>query len=264
MGKETGIAWCDSTWGHWHGCTKIEGNYACKNCYAEAVNKRGGGSNWGFGAPRRLLSEHTRNDIHRWNRAAPKFMQEHGRRQRVFCSSMSDAFDNEVDKSWRDAMYADLEAASGLEIQILTKRISNVPKMVPESWKSGWPSHIGLMITVVTQAEADRDCPRLLRMKREFGIPWVGVSYEPAQEYIDFLPYLDGSSYEAALDWVIFGGKSGRNWNDGQFDANWARPIAEQCAWAGSAFFFKQVAAFRPTDDMIPADLMIRQWPAGH
>ncbi len=325
MGEKTNIGWTDSSWSHWHGCTKVANAPACEHCYAEAVNKRGGHSNWGRGAPRRLLSEHARNEIHRWHRNADKFFAEHGRKRRVFCSSMSDAFDNEVPAEWRAAMYADLEAASNVEVQILTKRIPNVAKMVPASWKAvhyaqdmasnpgrglgliptkplipigGWPQHIGLMITVVTQAEADRDVPRLLNAKRDFGIPWVGISYEPAMEIIDWRQWLnvipvmtssmsaitgdmvgpttthwepsykmsdpDRTPIKPELDWIIFGGESGAGWRtfDGFWDA--ARQTRDQCAAAGTAFFMKQCAAFRPTDDMIPADLMIRQWPEGH
>lgn len=286
MGKTTGILWCDSTYSHWHGCTKVANAPACEHCYAASVNKRGGFSNWGKGAPRRLLSPHSRNEIHRWNRKAPEFIAEHGHKQRVFCSSMSDAFDNEVDKAWRDGMYVDLEVCTDLEIQILTKRIPNVPKMVPEAWKGDWPKHIGLMVTVVTQAEANRDVPRLARMKSEFNIPWVGISFEPAMENIDWHypvglwpdgPPMCCSGQDCGcygqpteppliwgIDWIIYGGESGAGWRtfDGFFDA--ARNTRDACAQWGSAFFMKQAAAFRPTDEMIPADLMIRQWPKGH
>lgn len=84
------------------------------------------------------------------------------------------------------AAFAEAELASGLDIQFLTKRISNVAKMVPAHWPLGrWPRHIGLMITVVDQSEADRDIPRLLRLKQEFNIPWIGLSIEPMLGPID-------------------------------------------------------------------------------
>jgi len=265
MGATTGIAWTDSTYNPWQGCTKIAGNLACKDCYAEAFDKRGGGGHWGHGARRRRMSEHSRNEPYRWQRQADKFFAEHGRNRRVFTLSMGDMFDNEVPQEWRSEQFGTMENCDRLEWQICTKRITNLPKMVPCSWRTSWgghwPRNIGVLITVVTQAEADRDIPRLLSIKRDWGVPWVGISYEPAQEEVDFLPYIEGSSYRAALDWIIFGGKSGRNWNDGPFDPEWAAPIAEQCAWTGCAFFFKQVAAFRPTDDMIPERLRIRQFP---
>lgn len=262
MGKETGIKWTDSTWNSWWGCTKV--GPACDDCYAEAVDKRTGESHWGHGAPRRLLSEHARNEPYRWQKQADAFEAEHGRRRRVFTLSMGDLFDNEVPEDWRAAHMKTMAETDRLEWQICTKRISNLPKMIFPAWETAWPRHIGVLITVVTQTEADRDVPRLLEFKRRFGIPWVGISYEPAQEGIDWTPYVDGTNYGAALDWIIFGGKSGAQWNDRPFSLDWGYQTAEQCAWGGCAFFMKQISAFRPNDGMIPADLMIRQWPKGH
>lgn len=262
MAKETGIAWTDSTFNSWWGCTKVAEHTACADCYAEMVDKRTGENHWGHGAPRRLLSEHARNEPYRWQKQADKFFAEHGRDRRVFTLSMGDLLDNEVDPLWRADHMRTMEACDRLQWQICTKRITNLPKMVLPSWMPTmehgprWPKNIGVLITVVTQAEADRDIPRLLECKRRLGIPWVGISYEPAQEGIDFTPWL------GELDWIIFGGKSGAKWNDRPFDLAWARQTRDQCEQAGVAFFMKQVAAFRPTVEMIPADLMIRQFPA--
>ena len=74
----------------------------------------------------------------------------------------------------------------------------------------------------------------------------------------------DENPHIIGLDWIIFGGKSGSNWNDRPFDIEWGRKALEQCTAAGCAFFFKQVAGFRPTDAMIPPELLVRQWPKGH
>lgn len=297
MGKNTGIAWTDSTVNPWWGCTKVAENTACADCYAEVVDRRTGESHWGSGAPRKRTSAQARNEPYRWNRAADKFFAAHGRRQRVFTLSMGDMFDNEVPEEWRVEHFRTMAECDKLEWQICTKRITNLPKMNPFEI---WPQHIGVLITVVTQAEADRDVPRLLEMKKHYGIPWVGISCEPMQENIDWKclrkynpkssPWIDAltgvvtygglpkSPSECgfnistrifppdlpALDWIIVGGKSGSNWNDRPFSLDWARNTRDQCAENGVAFFMKQVAAFRPTDSMIPDDLMIRQWPKGH
>lgn len=302
MGKETGIPWTDSTFSSWWGCSHV--GPACDHCWAEGVDARFGKTHWGHGAPRRLLSEHARNEPYRWQRNADRFFAEHGRRQRVFTLSMGDLFDNEVPDDWRRDHMRVMTDCTKLEWQICTKRVSNIAKMVPAGWRayrneipSGevdngyaklkpgeilftWPQNIGVLITIVTQAEADRDVPRLLGLKRRFGIPWVGISYEPAQEGIDWSEFLSGarnfngngeditpslvSNANPTLDWIIFGGKSGPQWNDRPFSLDWAYSTRDQCAAAGTAFFMKQAAAFRPTDDMIPPDLMIRQWPKGH
>lgn len=302
MAADTGIKWTDSTYNSWWGCTKVEGAPACIDCYAEDVDKRGTAKDqplhWGRGAPRRRISEKARNEPIRWNRNADKFFLEHGRRQRVFTLSMGDLFDNEVDNDWRAEHLGMMEKCDRLEWQPCTKRISNLPKMVPASWHTGlgghWPKNIGMLITVVTQKEADRDIPRLLDYKRRFNIPWVGISYEPAQDLVDFSrfmwpvcgwwkgPYSSFAEAKEAgapcgrkrqalvsaesvfLDWIIFGGKSGGNWNDGPFDLEWARKTRDDCEASGTPFFMKQVAAFQPNDSMIPADLMVRQWPRGH
>jgi len=269
MGKETGIKWTDSTFNSWWGCTKIERSPACAPCYAEAVDKRGGGGHWGRGSPRMRMSEKSRHEPYIWNRTADKFEAEHGRRRRVFTLSMGDLFDNEVPDEWRQRHFDTMQDCDRLEWQICTKRISNLPKMMPHDWTPAedgslcWPRHIGVLITVVTQVEADRDVPRLRELKSRLGIPWVGISYEPAQEAIDWRPHLAVPNFQA-LDWIIFGGMSGPTWRESPFSLDWARQTRDQCAEAGAAFFMKQVAALRPTDDMIPPDLMIRQWPAGH
>lgn len=252
MGERTGIAWTDSTFNSWWGCTKV--GPACDDCYAEGVDKRTGENHWGHGAPRRLLSEHARNEPYRWQKQADKFFAEHGRRRRVFTLSMGDLFDNEVPDEWRADHMDTMRECDRLDWQICTKRVSNIEKMMPAGWMREWPQHVGVLITVVTQAEADRDIPRLRLLKYRYHIPWIGISYEPAQEAI-------APESLDRLDWIIFGGKSGPKWNDRPFDAEWARPIIARCAETGAAFFFKQVAAFRPTEDMIPPDLLVRQFP---
>lgn len=263
MAAATGIKWTDSTYNSWWGCTKV--GPACDHCYAEGVDKRTGENHWGHGAPRRRVSEHARYEPYRWQKQADRFFAEHGRDRRVFTLSMGDLFDNEVDPEWRADHIDTMVECDRLQWQICTKRVSNIRKMMPDAWlEYGWPQHIGILITVVTQAEADRDIPRLRHLKNAYGIPWIGTSYEPAQELIDFSQFLHTGSDRTGLDWIIFGGKSGHQWNDRPFDIGWGYQTADMCEFTGTAFFMKQVAAFRPTDDMIPADLMIRQWPEGH
>ncbi len=61
MSETTEIAWCDSTVNFWEGCTKV--GPGCDFCYAEDRDKRyHGGEHWGVGAPRRQMSQHTRNN----------------------------------------------------------------------------------------------------------------------------------------------------------------------------------------------------------
>ncbi|MEN0039853.1 MAG: phage Gp37/Gp68 family protein [Pseudomonadota bacterium] len=243
----TSIEWTDDTVNFWWGCTKV--GPGCDNCYAEALNAFRGTREWGPGAPRRKIKGAVAK-IRRLRRTAAKFEARHGRRRRVFCQSMSDTFDNEVDAAWRDEALQEIENATSLDIQMLTKRVSNVEKMVPGSWKRNWPAHVQLIVTVVNQQEADRDVPRLLALKARFGIKTVGLSMEPLLGPVDltaisparaddpFDPFNALSGGMTSLDWIIVGGESGKGARP--MHPDWARSIRDHCAAASVLFFFKQ------------------------
>lgn len=117
-----------------------------------------------------------------------------------------------------------------LEIQIVTKRVSIIEKRLDGK---PWPQHAGLIISVTSQDEADRDIPRLLELKARLGIPWDGLSMEPLLGPVVLRP-----EWLAHLNWVICGGESGRNARP--MHPDWARSLRDQCAAAGVAFLFKQ------------------------
>jgi len=249
MGDVTGIAWTDRTYNAWEGCTAI--SPGCENCYAETRNKRfAGGENWGPGAPRRLTSEHNRNNLARWDR----LVATEGRSW-VFCSSLSDVFDNEVDPAWRVELFDRIRSARNLRIQFVTKRIGNVARMVPPDWEEAF-RHCGILITVVNQEEAERDIPKLLRTPSA----WRGISYEPALGGIALrtlrlpggrvLDALTGEVRDGAgvvverlpgLDWVIVGGESGSNARP--FDPAWAERAVVDCRAVGVSVFVKQMGS---------------------
>jgi protein gp37 len=251
MGEITGIAWTDSTMNWWEGCTKV--GPGCDHCYAADRDHRyHAGSHWGAGAPRRQMSEHTRNNMMRWQKKAPEFLAEHGRRRRVFCSSLSDIFDNEVPDEWRAEAFADMEAAPDVLIQICTKRVSNIAKMVPDHWKGVgtdeeglkgllvWPPNVGVLITVVTPEEIARDVPRLVELKRRFGIPWIGLSIEPmiADVAIALAEIDEMMSY---VDWAILGGESGPQARECAIA--WIVRGVNACKSLGVSVFVKQMGA---------------------
>lgn len=276
MTKTTKIQWTDYTVNFWEGCQKV--GPGCDNCYAEARDVRfTGGSHWGAGAPRRWVKGGIPKLL-KINRNAEAFKSENGRWPNVFCSSLSDVFDNAVPVGYRLAAFPEIEAASNCHIQLLTKRIGNVEKMVPYDWShnrnDGWPSHIGLMITVVNQAEADRDIPKLLDLKERLGIPWVGLSVEPMLGPIDLgvtdpkiacsqhckngcsgPASAECAKHYSSLDWVICGGESGPN--SRPMHPDWARSLRDQCVDGGVPFFFKQWGAWKP----IEHQEMDRHWP---
>lgn len=173
MAENTAIEWADHTFNPWEGCQKV--GPGCDNCYAEARNARFGGGvapNWGPGAPRRRTSAATWQKPLQWNRNAEAFHAAHGRRQRVFCASLADVFDNQVPEQWRVDLFRLIQATPHLDWLLLTKRIGNAQRMIEQaliqlgdgatdtlgSWP--WP-HVWLGTTVVTQQEAERDVPKL-------------------------------------------------------------------------------------------------------
>ncbi len=279
MGETSAIEWTDATVNFWWGCTKV--GLGCDHCYAESFDKRVGGAHWGTGVPRRKIAS-AANTLAKLNRQGGK---------RVFIQSMSDLFDNEVPLDWFADAWWQIIAADRCRIQIVTKRISIVEKRINAipMIRQGWPQHAGLIISVVNQAEADRDIPRLLALKAKLGIPWVGLSMEPLLGPVDLtrdglvcLPCpnaVDGLSmdpstgaYECCrrcdwtgigdewgIDWVIIGGESGPKARP--MEDAWARDILAQCKAAGVPAFMKQMGGTRKPFRPIPEDMKVREFP---
>lgn len=271
MAETTAIEWTDATVNWWWGCTKV--GAGCDHCYAETWNNLRGTGEWGAGAPRRKIKGAPAM-LAKLHRQANVFERIHHRPRRVFMQSMSDSFDNEIDPAWREEMFTAIEASDRLSIQLLTKRVSNVPKMVPSHWERGhWPQHVGLMITVVNQEEANRDIPRLLNYAHRFGIPWIGLSIEPLLGPINVERWLHESDcdptltsidglcmcadrrkhhpdipVEITVDWVITGGETGPKARSSS--AVWYRSLADQCARTGAAFFFKHWGEWIDADNL--------------
>lgn len=288
MSDTTAIGWTDSTVNFWWGCTKV--GPGCDWCYAEAWAKRCGHDVWGVGVDRRQIMSAPKL-IAKLHSEAGKFYAEHGRRRRVFIQSMSDLFDKEVPAQWFADAWNLIDEATNLDIQIVTKRVSFVEKRLREIGEYRWPKHVGLVISVVNQDEAERDIPRLTELKSKFGIPWVGLSmepllgpvdldvliYEPCPNSLDKLPMdmstgayeccskcdFTGVSDETALDWVIVGMESGGNARH-QPD-NHAQAIVNACIGAGVPVFVKQLSSgkAKPITDieMFPEALRVRQFP---
>ncbi len=245
MAEHTAISWTDSTVNFWWGCTKV--GPGCDHCYAEAWSKRTGESIWGVGAPRRKIKSAVAL-LHRLDNGYAdwaadyhcKLLYDHcGHRRRVFIQSMSDLFDLEVPVEWFAEAWQTMERCDRIHIQAVTKRISTVEKRLAAIGRSVWPRHIGLMITVVDQAEADRDIPRLIALKAKLGLPWIGLSMEPLLGAVVLRP-----EWLAEIDWIIVGGESGPHARP--MHPDWARTIRDACAAAGIAFHFKQWGEWLP------------------
>ncbi|MBB4154134.1 protein gp37 [Sphingomonas jinjuensis] len=273
MAENSAIEWCDHTFNPWEGCQKV--GPGCDHCYAETRNARFGGGtavNWGPGAPRRRTSASNWRKPRQWQAAAAQFLTDHGRRQRVFCASLADVFDNAADPAWRTDLFALIRDTPDLDWLLLTKRIGNVANMlpVPFDFESQYPN-VWLGATVVNQAEAERDVPKLLATPARVRFlsiePMLGpISLEQAwygENALDsecwgncgwcekgYPPLWNcqrdwsGARYEAGarcrsgLDWIIVGGESGPGARP--LHPDWARQLRDECEAASVPFLFKQ------------------------
>lgn len=226
MAEETAISWADATFNPFIGCSKI--SPACDNCYAARDNERRHWvEGWGPGVPRRRTSAQNWKQPLRWNRKAAA----RGIPLKVFCASLADIFDNEVDQTWRDDLWQLLRETPNLRWILLTKRIGNAPKMLPSDWPL---SNAGLMATLENQAVWDRDFHKLMAVSAA----WHGVSAEPLLGRIDI--------GDARPDWIITGGESGAGFRPLDMDA--VRHLRDQCARNGVTFHHKQNGGVRSKD----------------
>ena len=243
MGEKTEISWADSTFNPWIGCQKVSAG--CDNCYAETLmDKRYHRVIWGpHGERLRTSASNWKNPLS-WERKSPEFFAQHGRRRRVFCSSLADVFDNQAPVGARDDLWKLIEATPNLDWLLLTKRPENILKFIPPIWGRGLPRNIWLGVTAEDQANYDR------RFRILSGVPAAVhfISYEPALGPLT-IPVLYPS-------WVICGGESGKGFRD--MPEAWAESIRNECVRKGIPFFMKQMAGKRP----IPDRLLLREFPA--
>ena len=241
MAETTGIAWTDSTFNPWIGCTKV--SPGCDHCYAEALDKRHrwqGDTHWGAGKPRMRTSAANWAKPRAWNKARLK----DGKTHRVFCASLADVFDNEVPTEWRHDLFNLMWETPALTWLILTKRIGNARHMLPfTTMRNVW-----LGATIVNQEEADRDVPKLLETPAAVRF----VSYEPALGPVDWARY-------PGIDWIIVGGESTQGAKARPFGPSWAEDTIEQAREIGAAPFVKQLGSGFGLKDRAGADPM--EWP---
>ena len=235
MGEKSKIEWTDHTFNPWIGCQKV--SPGCDHCYAEAMmDHRYGRVTWGPHGERKRTSVANWRKPRQWAKAA------NGTRQRVFCASLADVFDNKAPDGARGDLFDLIRSTPELDWLLLTKRPENIRKMLPADWGDGWAS-VWLGTTCENQANYDRRWPILSAVPAAVRF----ISYEPA---IGELGYVWGKP-----DWIICGGESGAG---ARFmEPAWARTVRDQCAASDIAFFMKQMTGKKP----IPDDLLVRQFP---
>jgi len=262
MGETTGIAWCDHTFNPWIGCMKVSAG--CDHCYAETLmDTRYHRVEWGqrktdatepsVGTRLRTSPGNWKQPL-RWARKARQAIEDFDagmltirpHRPRVFCSSLADVFDNQVDRAWRWELWDLIAQTPELDWLLLTKRPENIGGMLGP-WERRFPPNVWLGATCEDQAAYDRRWPIL----QEFNLRIRFISYEPAIGPLDIL------RHKEKPDWLICGGESGKNYR--AMPHEWAYRVMDDCNEHFVPFFMKQMAGLVP----IPDDLLLRQFPPG-
>lgn len=280
MGRGTKISWCTDTINFWSGCTKVSAG--CAKCYAEALGTRFETlGKWGHGAPRvwhernvRLLRQLNKKplvcsvcnpirqkvEVTKDGACVNCGSKEHLMRREIFCLSLGDFLDPEVDPMWLLRMLEVIMDMDQCRFLLLTKR----PELFEErlkaavncispsgqkwfawiwKWIEGEPGHIPEHIAIGTSIE-DRTC-----IERAYALTKIPahkrfISFEPLLEKIDCaMWYHNVGDWQntPVPDWVIIGGESGLNARP--CNAEWIADMALQAQNAGIPVWVKQMGA---------------------
>lgn len=242
------IEWTDHTFNPWWGCIKV--SPGCEHCYAETFSKRTGHNIWGPAktTQRRLFGDKHWAEPLKWNKAA----EAAGKRQRVFCASMADVFEDHPQAvGERQKLFGLIERTPALDWLLLTKRPENIMGMLPDPWLyrcssteervDRIPDNVWIGTSVEDQANADKRIPELLKIPARIRF----LSCEPLLGPINLrLPAAHYYSGER-IAWIIAGGESGHHARP--MHPDWARSIRDQCIAAGVPFHFKQFGEYAPS-----------------
>jgi protein gp37 len=217
MSASSTIEWTDATWNPVRGCTRI--SPGCAHCYAATFAERFRGVEnhpYEQGFDLRLVPEKL-TDPFLWPT-----------RKRVFVNSMSDLFHPAVPDEYIVRVARVMRLANWHTYQVLTKRSERMAELLrttlrfaadlPHVW---WGVSVENRRHGLPRIDHLRTAPAAVRF----------LSVEPLLEDLGRVN-LDG------IHWVIVGGESGHGARPMQVD--WVRPLRDQCASAGVAFFFKQ------------------------
>jgi len=230
MGENSAIEWTHHTFNPWWGCSKV--GPGCANCYAEKIAGRlRPAAEWRSGGRRVANSEMYWLEPLKWQgRCAAR-----GIRERVFCGSMCDVFEDGVDVGdLREEVFRLVGQTPNLDWLLLTKRPQNALRDRP--FLSSWPSNAWLGASASTQGDLERMVPPLL----DTPVAVRFLSLEPLLGPINLqsaYPY--ALSPMQPIDWVIVGAESGPRRRP--CHREWVLDIRDQCAEAGVPLFVKQI-----------------------
>lgn len=251
MAQDSKIEWCDDTGNLWHGCKEV--HEGCDNCYARVMAHRWGRQLWGTDKPRMAIAS-IWDELKKFEALAVAS----GKMRRVFVGSMMDIFERPMPMInhkgeallmdtglMRKGFFGRIDKGdfNNLDFLLLTKRPSNINKIIPDRWKEEPPKNVMFGTSPVNPETFDKLVHQLRQVKgRRF------LSVEPQLELIDKVDL-------SGIDWVIQGGESGPHKRP--FNLDWAYRMRDLCAAQNVPYFFKQIDKVQP----IPEDLMIRQFP---
>jgi len=246
------------TFNPWIGCTKVSDG--CKYCYAEnLMDKRYGRVEWGpTGTRARTSNAYWRKPL-QWDRKC----EEAGIRQRVFCASLADVFeDNDQVIDWRLDLFRLIKQTPNLDWLLLTKRPGNIKKMTEfvfrENGRYQLPDNVAIGVSVENQETANERIPHLAAIPAKVRFlsiePLLGaidleplileIAMPPDSVPINYRWFIPRPEYERSVDWVIVGGESGPSARP--MHPRWVWSIRMLCCAADIPFFFKQHGEWLP------------------
>lgn len=238
--ENTKIEWATHTFNPWMGCTKV--SPGCANCYAETLmDTRWNKVKWGKGQPRVRTGAKNWQAPRRWDYEAGVA----GVRARVFCASLADWLDDEVEAQWRADLLCLVRETPHLDWLLLTKRPQNFERLLGDlaafrevgseqfRWELCWsmgqpPENVWIGTSAEDQERWDVRLPALIQIPAKVNF----VSAEPLLGPI--------TMGELRPDWLIVGGESGPGARP--MESGWVESLRDQCGDPGRpvAFHFKQ------------------------
>lgn len=211
-------------------------------------------------------------------------------RQRVFCASLADVFEDRPELiSWRIDLFDLIKATPNLDWLLLTKRPKDInPMLFGLGYGrilsgSDWLPNLWLGTSVENQEQANKRIPALLLAR---GAAVRFLSCEPMLGRVDLtsIPIFASSTIAStlnaltdeepvgpytgfprgsspAIDWVICGGESGPHARP--MHPDWAQSLRDQCQAHGTPFFFKQWGESLPRGQMDAEGMESLMYAAG-
>lgn len=269
MTGKTNIEWTEQSWNPIVGCSIV--SPGCTNCYAmkmahrlQAMADKPRWTKTGVGTAHYAGTTKVVNGKAVWTgklALAPEHVLTAPLRRKkpttYFVNSMGDLFHEDCSDEWIDKVFAVMALTPQHTFQVLTKRAARMRDWVSlpvQNWYDGRAFRVLQASRSISPAHDG--CPR-------WPLPnvWLGVSCEDQQRYderkehlretpaavrfFSFEPLLGLISADYLGDWAICGGESGPGARP--MHPDWARALRDQCAAAGTAFFFKQWGEWAPS-----------------